>query len=71
MDRRLNWLGRWRRAAHLKACEGCRNFQKQISFPRMAFRNHPVVEQGREGKKGFSRPHPVARLLRTSTCRRH
>ncbi len=44
MDRRLGWLERWRLGVHLKVCEGCRNFQKQVSFLRTAFRNHPVMK---------------------------
>ncbi len=48
MDRRLGWLERWRLAVHLKACEGCRNFQKRISFLRMAFRNHPLIREREE-----------------------
>ena len=48
MDRRLGWVERWRLAVHLKACEGCRNFQKQITFLRMAFRNHPVIRDHEE-----------------------
>ena len=49
MDRRLGWLERWRLGAHLKVCEGCRNFQKQVGFLRMAIRNHPVIRD-REDK---------------------
>jgi predicted anti-sigma-YlaC factor YlaD len=49
MDRRLGRLERWRLAVHLKACEGCRNFQKQITFLRLAFRNHRVIRD-REDK---------------------
>jgi predicted anti-sigma-YlaC factor YlaD len=48
MDRRLGWVERWRLAVHLKACEGCRNFQKQITFLRMAFRHHPVIRDREE-----------------------
>ena len=34
---------RWRPSVHLKACEGCRDFQTQMSFLRKVFRNHPVI----------------------------
>ncbi|MEO8159451.1 MAG: zf-HC2 domain-containing protein, partial [Betaproteobacteria bacterium] len=44
MDRHLGWFERWRLQAHLKACEGCRNFQKQMTFMRTALRNHPVIK---------------------------
>ena len=44
MDRRLGRLEKWRLGAHLKVCEGCRNFQNQVSFLRRAFRNHPVMK---------------------------
>jgi len=43
LDRRLGWLERWRLSVHLKACEGCRNFQMQMSFLRKAFGKHPVI----------------------------
>ena len=49
-DRSLGWMERWRLRAHLRACEACRNFQKQTSFLRAAFRNHPVVKEDREDK---------------------
>ena len=48
LDRRLGWLERWRRTAHLEACEGCMNFSKQMSFMRMASRNHPVIKDGEQ-----------------------
>jgi len=51
LDRRLGWIERWRMCVHLKACEGCRNFSSQIAFLRTAFRNHPVVKEGREERK--------------------
>ncbi|HEX7953300.1 MAG TPA: zf-HC2 domain-containing protein [Burkholderiales bacterium] len=50
MDRRLGWLERWRLRVHLKACEGCRNFQKQMTFVRTALRNHPVIRDARKDK---------------------
>ncbi len=49
LDRRLGWVERWRLSVHLKACEGCRNFQQQMSFLRKAFRHHPVIRD-REDK---------------------
>lgn len=45
MDRRLGWLERWRLRVHLKVCEGCRNFQGQMSFLRKAIRRHPVLRE--------------------------
>ena len=51
LDRRLGWIERWRLAVHLKACEGCRNFQKQMSFLRTAFRSHPDIKEDRGEKK--------------------
>jgi predicted anti-sigma-YlaC factor YlaD len=51
LDRPLGWLERWRLSVHLRACEGCRNFQRQMSFLRTAFRSHPVVKRGREDDK--------------------
>jgi predicted anti-sigma-YlaC factor YlaD len=44
LDRRLGLMERWRLRVHLKACEACRNFQKQMSFLREAIRNHPVIK---------------------------
>jgi hypothetical protein len=40
-DRRLGWLERWRMHIHLGVCEGCREFQGQMSFLRRAIRQHP------------------------------
>jgi hypothetical protein len=48
MDRRLGWLERWCLGVHLKVCKGWRNFQKQVSFLRMAFRNHPAMKDGED-----------------------
>lgn len=48
LDRRLGWLERWRLSFHLKACEGCRNFSRQMSFLRTALRDHPVIKEGHE-----------------------
>ena len=50
LDRRLGWLERWRLSVHLKACEGCRNFSRQMSFLRTAFRTHSVIKEDREDK---------------------
>jgi predicted anti-sigma-YlaC factor YlaD len=50
LDRRLGWLERWRLSVHLKACEGCRNFQRQMSFLRTAFRNHPVIKEDNDDR---------------------
>jgi Putative zinc-finger len=40
-DRRLGWLERWRMRIHLRVCEGCREFQGQMSFLRRAIRRDP------------------------------
>ena len=50
LDRRLGWSERWRMSVHLKACEGCLNFHKQMSFLRTVFRNHPVIKEDRVDK---------------------
>ena len=42
-DRELGWLERWRLGAHLKVCEGCRNFRRQIDFLRSTVRRHPAL----------------------------
>ena len=44
-DRRLGLLERWRLHVHLRVCEGCRNFQHQMSFLRRAVRDHPVMRE--------------------------
>ena len=45
LDRSLGWLERWRLAMHLRVCEGCRNFQKQMRFLRTAAREHPAARE--------------------------
>ena len=47
-DRRLGWLERWRLRAHLRVCEGCRQFQKQVAFLRGAIRRHPALRDDSE-----------------------
>jgi predicted anti-sigma-YlaC factor YlaD len=42
-DRRLSWLERWRLKAHLRVCQGCRNFERQMSFLRRAITKHPAL----------------------------
>jgi hypothetical protein len=44
-DRKLGWLERWRLGAHLRVCEGCRNFRQQIEFLRGAIRRHPTLRE--------------------------
>ena len=72
MDRRLGRLEKWRLGAHLKVCEGCRNFQNQVSFLRRAFRNHPVMKDRWDKSKAmrriFARQHPKAPPPRTCLC---
>jgi predicted anti-sigma-YlaC factor YlaD len=47
-DRPLGWLEKWRLRAHLRACEACRNFQKQMSFLRASVRKHPTIGDGED-----------------------
>ncbi|HTS55839.1 MAG TPA: zf-HC2 domain-containing protein [Burkholderiales bacterium] len=42
-DRQLGWFERWRMRVHLRVCEGCRNFERQISFMGRAMRRHPLL----------------------------
>ncbi len=46
-DRPLGLVERVRLEAHLKLCEGCENFQKQLAFLRKAARSHPLL-RGRD-----------------------
>lgn len=41
LDRSLGGLERARLATHLRLCQGCQNFQKQLDFLRQALRRHP------------------------------
>lgn len=41
-DRPLEPLERMRLEAHLKLCEGCENFRRQLDFMRRVFRRHPA-----------------------------
>jgi hypothetical protein len=49
-DRRLGLLERWRLHLHLRVCEGCRNFQDQVTFLRRAVRSHPALREEDEKK---------------------
>lgn len=49
LDRRLGLIERLRLHLHLKACESCVNFRKQMSFLRTAVRNHPVIKDRQDG----------------------
>lgn len=48
LDHPLGWLERWRLAVHLRVCEGCRNFQKQMRFLRTATGEHPAAREREE-----------------------
>lgn len=48
LDRRLTLAERWRLWLHLRACTACQNFQKQMTFLRKAFRNHPLLKDRRD-----------------------
>lgn len=48
-DRDIGLIERLQLEAHLKLCEGCRNFQRQLDFLRRAIRRHPAIrEEGKE-----------------------
>jgi hypothetical protein len=42
-ERRLGWLQRWRLNVHLRVCEGCRNFERQMNFLRHGIAKHPAL----------------------------
>ena len=42
-DRDIGFIERLQLEAHLKLCEGCRHFQRQIDFLRLALRRHPSL----------------------------
>jgi len=42
-DRELGPIERLSLETHLKLCEGCRQFQKQLGFLRRAVRRHPAL----------------------------
>ena len=50
-DRKLGWLERWRLHAHLRVCEGCRQFQKHVEFLRETIRQHPALRDDSEERK--------------------
>jgi hypothetical protein len=43
-DRSLGAVEQARLQAHLKLCEGCENFRKQLAFLRRALRRHPDLD---------------------------
>jgi predicted anti-sigma-YlaC factor YlaD len=43
-DRQISPVERQRLEAHLKLCEGCRQFQKQLGFLRQAIHHHPALQ---------------------------
>jgi predicted anti-sigma-YlaC factor YlaD len=47
-DRDIGLIERLQLEAHLKLCEGCRNFQRQLDFLRRAIRRHPAVREDGE-----------------------
>jgi hypothetical protein len=42
-DRKPSWLERWRMHLHLRVCDGCRNFQDQMTLLRKIIRKHPAL----------------------------
>jgi predicted anti-sigma-YlaC factor YlaD len=44
-DREIGFIERLQLEAHLKLCEGCRNFQRQLDFLRRAVRRHPALRE--------------------------
>jgi predicted anti-sigma-YlaC factor YlaD len=44
-DREIGATERLRLEAHLKLCEGCRQFQSHLGFLRRAIRRHPALQQ--------------------------
>ncbi len=42
-DRAIGLVERLQLEAHLKLCEGCRNFQRQLDFLRRALGRHPAI----------------------------
>ena len=44
-DRDIGFIERLQLEAHLKLCEGCRNFQRQLDFLRRAIRRHPAIRE--------------------------
>jgi hypothetical protein len=49
-DRPLGAIERARLEAHLRLCQGCENFQKQLHFLRQAFRRHPDLRDPEDGE---------------------
>jgi predicted anti-sigma-YlaC factor YlaD len=47
-DRDVGLIERLQLEAHLKLCEGCRNFQRQLDFLRRALRRHPAIRSDGE-----------------------
>lgn len=47
-DRDISLIERLQMEAHLKLCEGCRNFHRQLDFLRRAIRRHPAIREDGE-----------------------
>jgi predicted anti-sigma-YlaC factor YlaD len=47
-DRDISLLERLQLEAHLKLCQGCRNFQRQLDFLHRAIRRHPAIREDGE-----------------------
>ena len=45
LDRRLGLVERSRLHMHLRVCDACRNFRRQMAFLRKAARNHPALKR--------------------------
>jgi predicted anti-sigma-YlaC factor YlaD len=44
-ERETGFVERLQLEAHLKLCEGCRNFERQLAFLRRALRRHPALRE--------------------------
>jgi predicted anti-sigma-YlaC factor YlaD len=44
-EREISFIERLQLEAHLKLCEGCRNFQRQLDFLRRVVRRHPALRE--------------------------
>ena len=47
-DRRLGTIERWRLRLHLRFCDGCTNFRRQLEFMRRAIGRHPAMGAGED-----------------------
>ena len=48
LDRRLGLVERCRLYIHLRACQACRRFSRQMAFLRKAVRKHPLLSDGED-----------------------